>query len=483
MPIDLQRLVSDINPNKTVLFFGAGASIPSKAPSVQEILSTFESAFQISHQGYSLREYTGILENKFGRSALIQELRKLFQNVKPTGSLLNLPLYDWKSLFTTNYDTLIEDCYKKAHKQLEVFSSNFDFSSETVLGATKLFKLHGTLEKDICDGHKSRMILTDSDYDHTQDFREGLYDRFKSDLYGANLIIIGHSLADEDIKLVANKAATISLQTEGVGKVILLMYSKDEARAELWEQRGFKVCFGSLDDLFSKLSSTLPNTTLVYKDSDNTLDHFPVLRPVTLEVSHEIESPPNAMSIFNGRAGSYSDVQFGLTFQRVLTNTILDSLKDDSKFCSVVLGASGVGKTTLARQIILELMEHKFECWEHKDDHQFPHEQWFHLAQRLKSKNQFGALLVDEAHSHLHEINFLVESLYSSHIFNLKILLISSKNHWNPRIKSPAIYKGGEEFYLGKLKNEEIDSLINLIDSVKEFKPLIEQSFSGFGTA
>src|SRR3954470_13712515 len=34
---------------------------------------------------------------------LIQELRSQFKGLRPTGSLLNLPLYAWKSIFTTNY--------------------------------------------------------------------------------------------------------------------------------------------------------------------------------------------------------------------------------------------------------------------------------------------------------------------------------------------------------------------------------------------
>jgi hypothetical protein len=39
-----------------------------------------------------------------------------------------------------------------------------------------------------------RIIITDSDYDHAEDYRERLFDRFKSEMAGSHVIIIGHSL-------------------------------------------------------------------------------------------------------------------------------------------------------------------------------------------------------------------------------------------------------------------------------------------------
>ena len=37
---------------------------------------------------------------------MISEIKTLFKNLKPTAGLLNLPIYDWKSIYTTNYDDL-----------------------------------------------------------------------------------------------------------------------------------------------------------------------------------------------------------------------------------------------------------------------------------------------------------------------------------------------------------------------------------------
>ena len=480
MPTDLNRLASELDPTRTVLFFGAGACVSSHAPSVQKLMEVFEGTFGESSAGYSLREYTGILEDKHSRKQLVETLRKPFKSLRPTGSLLNLPLYSWKSIYTTNYDTLIEQCYEKKSVDLVVYESNFDFKVHDNQNAIKLFKLHGSIDKDICDGHSARIILTDNDYDHTQTFREGLYDRLKADLYGANLVIVGHSLADEDIKTIANHAAEITSKTEGVGKVTLLMYSRDENRARLWKKRGFQVCFGGIDDFFSAIASKLPYSNSVYSDAENPLDHAHCLRPITVDVSHAVTGATNVNGMFIGWPVSISGMQAGLTFKRGVATSVAEFFEGADSICATILGASGLGKTTAARQSLLQLQGKGFVCWEHKGDFQLRPREWIDVAKILPKYGKIGVLFVDEAHSHLHELNELLDSLYSERIKDLKIVLASSKNHWNPRVKTPAFYKIGREFSMRRLDQDEVDGLLNLVDASPDIRKLVGEDFSGF---
>jgi|GEM_PF-6623468 len=233
MTINIDQLAAQVVPQRTVLLFGSGASIPSGAPSVDSLCAYLSETFNIGQNDYSLSELTGIIEHQTrSRAALIAALRRPFVNLKPTGGLLNLPLYPWRSIFTTNYETLIEQSYARAQKPLQAYSCNFDFSQEEVPNGTKLFKLHGTIDQDESTGHKSRMIVTEHDYELTSEYREMLYDRLKADLAGAHLIIIGHSLADPHIRDLANRAAAINAASEGMGKISLLLFTVDENRAE-----------------------------------------------------------------------------------------------------------------------------------------------------------------------------------------------------------------------------------------------------------
>ena len=145
--------------------------------------------------------------------------------------------------------------------------------------AVKLFKLHGTIEKDISDGHAGRIIITNSDYDHTEDYRQSLFDQFKSDLAGAHLIIIGHSLADPDIKDVVARAVAINSQSLGGGRIALMLYSKDEDRAALYENRGIEVCFGGIDEFFAELARKKSTSAAKVSEIEDNLALGLILRP------------------------------------------------------------------------------------------------------------------------------------------------------------------------------------------------------------
>tara|TARA_R110000850_G_scaffold277143_1_gene423525 strand:+ start:13500 stop:15932 length:2433 start_codon:yes stop_codon:yes gene_type:complete len=480
MPMELSRLAAELEPERTILLLGAGACVSSHAPSVQKLIKLFEEEFNVSGEGYTLREFTAILENQFSRKQLVEALRRPFKNLRPTGSMLNIPLYPWKSIFTTNYDTLVEQCYRKKQIELRVYQSNFDFTVQTSADCAKLFKLHGSIDNDIADGHQSRIILTDTDYDHTQPFREGLYDRLRADLHGANLIIIGHSLADEDIKNLANNAAEMATKVGGTNKITLLMYTADINRAGLWERRGFNVCFGGLDEFFSAIAKNLPDTTRAYTDPEKPLDACPALVPITVDVAHEVTRNDDVTGMFNGWPAKYADIQAGLTFRRNIAADIEKFFDEPDAVVATVLGASGVGKTTAARQVLLQMQAKGHACWEHKEDFELSAGDWLTVAKSLSERKIKGVLFVDEAHSHLHQLNLLLDSLHAQRVTDLKIVLASTRNHWNPRVKTPAIYKLGKEFPVGRLTSQEIDGLLNLVDSNPDVRNLVGEAFNGF---
>jgi hypothetical protein len=480
MSISLSDMVSRLSPSKTVLFFGAGSSIPSGAPSVKKIINKVAEKFGIDADGYSLSEITSIAENKSSRSELISTLRSLFNNLDATGALLNLPLYPWKNIYTTNYDKLIEQAYSRKNIPLSVYTSNFDFQVQDFPESTKLYKLHGSIDKDISDGVQSRIIITESDYDNASDYREILFDALRYDLHGSSLVIIGYSLADEHIKDIVNRAIEINNKSHNPAAINLVLYIEDENRASLFERRGIKVAFGGLDNFFLELQKHSLPTSLVYSATGDPLDNFPILRAVTLDVAHEInKGEKNPSGMFQGLAASYADIKAQLTFERSHLKGIENSLIDDNIICSVILGASGTGKTTLARQVVTNFND-KYYCWEHKSDHTLLSEQWRDVAKHLNKNKEKGLLFIDDAHVHLYEINKLVDLLASEDLINLKVLLTSPRNQWNPRIKTPNIFKRGKQFMLNRLDLTEIEKLLTLVDASPDLQPLVESSFAGF---
>lgn len=480
MSISLSDMVSQLSPSKTVLFFGAGSSIPSGAPSVKRIITRMADKFGINSEDYSLSEITSIAENKTTRSEVISTLRSMFNNLDATGALLNLPLYNWKNIYTTNYDKLIEQAYSRREIPLSVYTSNFDFQVQAYPESTKLYKLHGSIDKDISDGTQSRIIITESDYDSTSEYRETLYDALKHDLCGASLVIIGNSLTDDHIKDIVNRAVEINTKSHNPASINLILYTKDENRAFLYERRGFKVAFGGLDNFFLELQKHSSPRSLTYSVSGDPLDQAYILHTVTLDVAHEIEKgEKNASAMFQGWPASYADIKGLLTFERSHLKGIEKSLDEDHIICTVILGASGTGKTTLARQVVAGF-NNKHCCWEHKSDHMLLSEQWRGVARYLNENNEKGLLFIDDAHAHLFEINKLIDLLASEDLRSLKVLLASPRNQWNPRIKTPNIFKRGKQFILSKLDSVEIEKLLTLVDASSDLQPLVESSFAGF---
>jgi SIR2-like domain len=481
MTTALADLVKDVKPDSTVLLFGAGSSLPSNAPSVATIIEHLSKKFRQPSAGFNLSELTDLIEQKTkDRRRLIDELRAMFQRNKPTGGLLNLPLYSWKSIYTTNYDTLIEQSYTKKGRRLDVYTSNFDFTVGARSVDTKLFKIHGTIDKDISMGHNSRIIISGNDYSHTSDYRQHLYNTLKADLAESNLIIIGHSLADNDIRDIVTHAITLNSQTFAAGRITLLMYERDDDRALLYEGKGLKVVFGGIDEFFTELGKS-PGPLFDFEPSDNPLDKRPALVPTVLDVSHQAEvAYPSVSRMFNGWPATYADIVGKLTFDRTISDKIVEFIRSEHGLATVLLGASGVGKTTAVRQSMLKLRQSGYLCWEHKTDYTLETDEWVEIARDLRKAGKLGVLFIDDAHSSLHEINELVDGLASEGLASLALILASGRNSWRPRAKTPNLFKTGKQFHLSQLDSNEIDKLISLVDTSTPIGQLVESSFSGF---
>lgn len=482
MPIAIRELIDQIRPETTtVLVLGAGASIPSNAPSAANLIDSISKEFRIDADGFSLAEISALAESARNRTDLIKLIRKSFKGLTAKGSLLNLPSHDWKSIYTTNYDELVEDAYRRAHKPLQVFSSDFDFKAQADPIATKLFKIHGTISKDSVDGFVHNLILTQTDYDSTSEYREALYARLKADMDpGSQVVIIGQSLKDAHLRALVEQVIATNQKVGAGGRIYILLYEQDENRAKLFEQRGLKVAFGSLDSFMAGVDAKAPSTALVYKDTGNPLDAISALRPFTVDVQDEISLPHDASSIFNGWPATYADVASGLTFERTCVSSIVKFFDDNEKFYACVLGASGVGKTTAARQAVLRLKGRGFFVWEHKVDLPLRNSLWLQVADRLAKSSKKGVLLIDEAHSHLYDLNSLVDGLSAQRNKSLYLLCVAAKNHWAPRIKTPNLYKNGQEITLSRLDQSEVDRLLVLVETSPDLRRLVETGFSGF---
>jgi hypothetical protein len=107
---------------------------------------------------------------------------------------------------------------------------------------------------------------------------------------------------------------------------------------------------------------------------------------------------------------------------------------------------------------------------------------WRDIARALGAAHKQGVLFVDDAHLHICEINILIDALVSDKLTSLKLVIATSRNNWQPRLKTPHLFRVGKEFYISRLSNTEIDSLIFLVDNNPSIQRLVEHTFAEFSS-
>ncbi|MGV4796254.1 P-loop NTPase [Rhizobium sp. F40D2] len=184
--------------------------------------------------------------------------------------------------------------------------------------------------------------------------------------------------------------------------------------------------------------------------------------------------------MYTGWPATYADIVAGFTFKRTLASRIQSHLSTDFSLVAAILGASGVGKSTAAKQVLVECRSKGWKSWEHGGRHTLDPRLWEKVATNLKATEEVGVLFVDDAHLHLSDLNELIDRLAILDNAHLKILLASTRNHWHPRIKTGNLFRHGRIFNLSTLNDQEIDALLDMVERVPEIKRLAGNDFAGF---
>ncbi|QIS43182.1 SIR2 family protein [Clavibacter capsici] len=473
---DLSDLITKINPRQTALLLGAGASIPSGAPSGSDLArALFVRGRLPGAANYTLPEIAGLFEQRHGRRALAEGVRAELQDLRPTGGLQLLPRFDWYRIYTTNFDTLVEQVYDSSPKALAVRRSNYDFSGTQEPSAIDLFKIHGCVSEDVGFGHRGRMLLTENDYDTYASFQEAAFRALAADILTKDFLIIGQSLSDPHLKQLVRDALKLQNTAGLSGRIFLLTFERDEGLAELQQARGAEVYFGSLDELFSRLLESLPD-----EEEPGDPEFVPTMLPaelisVSTDVSHALTLESNARAIFNGSPARYADIASGNTFVRSDQARVLAGLGE--RPIVVILGAGGVGKTTLARQVTVTLGEARDSAWEHNNAFPLRPEFWIEYEQRLRDSSKSAVLFVDDCVDHLPAVSRIAEHIGRLEVSALSLVLTATTGKWKQRSKSRYVFSHGNAYTLSRLSDQDISALLALTGSKEPIKELVNPDF------
>ena len=464
MPITLGALRSAIHPTHTALILGAGASVPSGAPTGAQLAKIlWRKVANSDPKSDDLVETASILVRTHSRRPVVDAVIATLRPLQPTGGLLGLPKFGWRQLFTTNFDRLIETAYKKNGLPIAVMRSNYDFTTKEAATGTRLFKMHGCISQDESLGNKASMILTEADYETYKNYRQAMFAELQAALLKGNVLILRQSLRDVHLNNLVKEA--MQARIEGApGHVYVLVYDKDDLRAPLLEDRGARIAFGAIDEFVHAMAEGFTEPVTGAPASDGVL---PVgLISTVIDVSAALGGQANVAKMFNGGPATYADIASDVTFERTRYIQLAARLAEDDAVVLVVTGAAGVGKTTFARQLMVASARSGMLAWEHNRDFSFRYEQWIALEAQLRAAGRKAVLLVDECTHWMRATNTLVDQLCKVENAALRVILTGNSAQWVPRIKTPQIFsKRGAVVHLFQLEQVELNSLLNLVQN------------------
>ena len=200
-----EELYNYIISGNCMLFVGAGASIEAGAPSAQEMTRELSKKYlQGKHQEEPLSKVASYIETKpgIGRRVVVDYLINRLSPLKPSKAHLLLPKFRWPAIYTTNYDTLIEQAYERAGIKYKLIISSCDLVTDMTdyYSYVLLYKPHGCISRPTASD--APIIITEDDYFSVADNRKAIYRQLEVYKYKSVFLFIGYSFSDFDLSKI-----------------------------------------------------------------------------------------------------------------------------------------------------------------------------------------------------------------------------------------------------------------------------------------
>lgn len=484
------NLLQEIKRGNVVLFLGAGASMEAIDNASNGMLGVQKLIDKLSDEYLggeekksSLATVAELAQSESDRISVQIFIKKLFEQYRPTDFHLKIPLFRWKSIYTTNYDLLIEKSYEHCgdspQKLVPIYASR-DRVEQLIRTPNDLpyVKLHGCINK--IDEYDPPLILTTDQYISHRKGRETLFERLKSLGSSHTILFVGHSLEDSDIRLILQEVNEI---TSDRPRYYALVLDHSLMTGRLWEGRRVSLMKGTFRKFLDMLEQRVTNVErkFVSTHDDHLIErHFvkadyklteDTLKVLTssLELVHSaIPSEKTKPQLFyHGYSKGWSPIEEDLDIPRTISDEVISQvmLSDESERQTntelfLLSGSAGSGKSVALKRVAWDsAIDYNKICLFWSSNERISYNSIIEIAEKVGERI---FVFVDKAVSHVPDLMLLISKLKEAKA-KVTLLIAERSNEWN--IECSSLHKFvTESFDIRYLGKREIGALVDKLD-------------------
>ncbi|HEI8456886.1 TPA: SIR2 family protein [Proteus mirabilis] len=495
-------LINKIKKGRAALFLGSGALFGAKLQDNKKI-----------PLGNDLRNLLNkeFLEGEFPNETLmyvsemaisayslrdVQEfIADYFLGISPADFHLQIPLFKWPAIFSTNYDRLIETCYQQVNEraqELKTFISDEQDLQKATFSDRELpyIKLHGCITRT--NDEELPLILTTEQYNDYKSNRNGLFKYLYELAYQNSIVFVGHSLQDSNIRAVLQQ---VHREAPNGERHYLLKPNLKRAEIDLWAQKKITAIDITFEKFMEELCTEIDENHRILPLAVSNSSHFiqkffnSNVEPsdeliqsikVDFQVLTESMSVPacNAIDFFKGVDQDWSPIAENIAIQRSLGyeifSDIIEKAESERKVnvdFYVIKGEAGSGKTVLLRQIAWKTMEARIgiPIWVNFDRSVDPE----HIEELSRKSGERIFIFWDDAANNSVEMTKFIEKVISK---KLKVTLITTEryNEWNMRCEELDELIT-DKYSLRYLSEDEISKLAVSLEKHNSLGPILSK--------
>jgi len=286
--------------------------------------------------------------------------------------------FKWRSIYTTNYDFIIERAYEKNSNRLQelnpiIRNTRYQniYPNENAL---PYYKLHGSLSN--INDQSLPLILTPDQYITHQLNRDRLFSKLLEESHSFSFIFVGYGFMDHDINAILNK---VNQEKDGRPRSYMVGPGIRPAEESFWEGKkisSFKVSFQEfMTELNSKISPASRVLSKVRPTFDNPIYNQFVQDPKVKKpspsflnfIENDIEyihssissSTIDAKEFYKGVFKNWDPIIRNLDVKREVTEDILSEVfledhysnDNDGQVLILIKGSAGSGKSVALKRL------------------------------------------------------------------------------------------------------------------------------------